>query len=170
MNNSLFCEISGYLGVEFENSCLLVVVPCSLLEVYWHFRGFLLPPSVIHRPDGGGGKHLWIVGTTTQNTAISNPAFCIYVFHMVLTVTGTLPLNSINKLMLLMAKSCVYFAVRTEFLNIGRSPASNDWYTTRCAVAKPVVVLYREKKVNFIVAGKLNTGYGFVCYKGLLNS
>jgi hypothetical protein len=41
-----------------------------------------------------------------------------YGFCTVLTVNRDYFLNSINKLIFVMVKSCVFFAVRTEFLNI----------------------------------------------------
>jgi hypothetical protein len=53
-----------------------------------------------------------------RTTCFNNQELCIlptefiYVFHMILTV------NSINKLIFVMVKCGVFFAVRTEFLNI----------------------------------------------------
>jgi hypothetical protein len=49
-------------------------------------------------------------GLTIRNSAL--PTQCIYWFCMILTV------NSINELIFLMVKCCVFFEIRTEFLNI----------------------------------------------------
>jgi hypothetical protein len=37
---------------------------------------------------------------------------------MILTVTAIISLNSVNQLIFAMVKCCVFFAVRTELLNI----------------------------------------------------
>jgi hypothetical protein len=46
------------------------------------------------------------------------PTECIYVFRMILRVNSDISLNSISQLIFVMVKCCVFFAVRTDFLNI----------------------------------------------------
>jgi hypothetical protein len=43
---------------------------------------------------------------------VSDAVFCIFWFHMILSI------NRVNRLIVVMVKCCVFFAVRTEFLNI----------------------------------------------------
>jgi hypothetical protein len=49
--------------------------------------------------------------SSTAST-VNNSSFCIYEFRMILSI------NSINQLIFVMVKCCVFFALRTEFLNI----------------------------------------------------
>jgi hypothetical protein len=66
---------------------------------------------------------------------ISKSAFCIYGFRMIPSETEIISSNSVNQLIFVMVKCCVFFAVRTEFLNIFldqlRFWRVNDvfWYT-----------------------------------------
>jgi hypothetical protein len=48
---------------------------------------------------------------------LTNSAFCNYDFRMILSEKETVSLNSINRLIFVMVKYCVFFEVRTEFLN-----------------------------------------------------
>jgi hypothetical protein len=41
-----------------------------------------------------------------------------FVFLLILRVTTIISLNSVNRLIFVMVKCCVFFAVRTEFLNV----------------------------------------------------
>jgi hypothetical protein len=44
--------------------------------------------------------------------------FILYLFRMILIVNRDISLNSVNQLGFVTVKSCVFLAVRTEFLNI----------------------------------------------------
>jgi hypothetical protein len=49
---------------------------------------------------------------------ISNAAFCIYGVFMVFSVNRDISLNSINQLVFVVEKCCVFFEARVEVLNI----------------------------------------------------
>jgi hypothetical protein len=51
-------------------------------------------------------------------STINNSLFCVYGFHMISVYAGVISLNNINQLIFVMVKCCVFFAVRTELLNI----------------------------------------------------
>jgi hypothetical protein len=62
-------------------------------------------------PNGNCMSHL-------LQQSINNSSFCIYGFHMILTANSDYFLESVNQLIFVMVKCGVFFAVRTEFLNI----------------------------------------------------
>jgi hypothetical protein len=49
---------------------------------------------------------------------VINSAFCIYESYMILTLNAIISLNGVNQLNFVMVKCGVFFAVRTELLNI----------------------------------------------------
>jgi hypothetical protein len=53
-----------------------------------------------------------------QWNPISLTAFCIHGFRTILSVNSDFSLNSVNQLIFVMVKCGVFFAVRTELLNI----------------------------------------------------
>jgi hypothetical protein len=63
---------------------------------------------------------LWsqVVTTHVPFALTSKATFCIYGFHVILSVAGIISLNSINQLMIVMGKCEVFSEVQTEFLNI----------------------------------------------------
>jgi hypothetical protein len=54
----------------------------------------------------------------TSRLTISNSAFCIYGFCMILIVNSIISLNRVNKLMCVMVMGRIVFEVQPEFLNI----------------------------------------------------
>jgi hypothetical protein len=51
-----------------------VVAPCSLVDVYWHFKGVCcLHQQGLHHPDDGGSKNLWNVGNLLPDYTAQQP-------------------------------------------------------------------------------------------------
>jgi hypothetical protein len=57
-------------------------------------------------------------GLSPAALTVNNSAFCIDGFRMIFDVNSDYFLNSVNQLIFVMVKCCVFFAVRAEFLNI----------------------------------------------------
>jgi hypothetical protein len=131
MCNSLYCSTQtngGNILMRFQVLMAVVmkttlfwdVAVCSLVEVYWCFRGSIIP---VYCPDGGGCEYLWnaarLNGTTTKKAAIfiltavktSNPAkFCtlsdLYSSVMKLSVCSVVPIFSAAAVNVIYFHSC----------------------------------------------------------------
>jgi hypothetical protein len=93
VNNDYFVGFEVLTAVGTEMAVFWVVAPCSLVEVYQRFRG----PCCLHHQ-----------GDCSDNTAQQSRR----------QPSTIISLNSVNQLIFVMVKCCVFFAVRTELLNI----------------------------------------------------
>jgi hypothetical protein len=77
--------IRGSHGGEYEGGCLLTIVPYSLVDVYWRFRGTCYA-------DDGGSKYLWNAGEhSPQYMALKlsrQASLCLLIVHFCFKING----------------------------------------------------------------------------------
>jgi hypothetical protein len=58
------------------------------------------------------------IGDLPRALTISNSAYCVRGFYMIIAINSDCYLKSNGKLISIMEKSCIFFEVRAEFLNV----------------------------------------------------
>jgi hypothetical protein len=89
-----------------------------------------------------------------------------YVFHMSFRITAIISVNSINQLILVIVKCCVFFEVRTEFLDTIET--SFNFKRLICSVTFNSI--FKMGVINYFIEKLTSVIYVKVCwYENTLN-